>query len=182
MSLVLVAEDDGDLRALYTELLEQLGHQVVSAADGVLALELAIQHEPALVLTDWHMPRMDGIELCKALRARFQLRPTRLILHSSDVVPEPWHADLCLRKTGDPWDIQCAVQALLDAAPLAPASGGFIRSLLLKRGRAAPHTRMGITTAVKLRSPGAWSTPGLCSSPSSKDTSSVSVTVSTSVR
>ncbi len=44
------------------------------------------------------------------------------------------------------------------------------------------QTRIGMTTAVNVRSPGACSTPGLCSSPSSKLTSSVSVTASTSIR
>jgi CheY-like chemotaxis protein len=116
MSLVLVVDDDGDLRALYTELLEEHGHQVVSAPDGVAALELAFRLKPELILTDWHMPRMDGIELCKALRRDAPLRNTRLILHSSDVVPEPWHADLCLPKTGDPSTVEHAVEALLATA------------------------------------------------------------------
>lgn len=116
MSLILIAEDDGDLRALYTELLEGRGHQVVGAADGVAALELAFRLKPELVLTDWHMPRMDGLELCKALRRNLLLRHTRIILHSSDDVPEPWHADLCLRKRGDPAHVELAVEALL--APL----------------------------------------------------------------
>ena len=116
MSLILVVDDDGDLRALYTELLEEQGHQVVGAPDGLAALELASRHKPELVLTDWHMPRMDGIELCKALRRNVLLCHTRLILHSSDVVPEPWHADLCLRKTGDPSAIELAVEALLATA------------------------------------------------------------------
>jgi CheY-like chemotaxis protein len=113
MSLVLIVEDDGDLRALYTELLEERGHQVVGAADGVAALELASRLQPALVLTDWHMPRMDGLELCKALRRNVLLRHTRIILHSSDDVPEPWLADLCLRKRGDPTAIELAVEAVL---------------------------------------------------------------------
>lgn len=113
MSLVLVVDDDGDLRELYIELLEAKGHQVMGAADGVAALELAALFKPALILTDWHMPRMDGIELCQALRRDCLLRHTRLILHSSDVVPEPWHADLCLPKTGDPSTIEFAVEALL---------------------------------------------------------------------
>ncbi len=113
MSLVLVVDDDGDLRALYTELLQEQGHQVVGAPDGVAALELASRLKPELILTDWHMPRMDGIELCKALRRSALLRHTRIILHSSDDVPEPWHADLCLRKRGEPWLIERAVEALL---------------------------------------------------------------------
>jgi CheY-like chemotaxis protein len=116
MSLILIAEDDGDLRELYTELLEGRGHQVVGAADGVAALELAFRLKPELVLTDWHMPRMDGLELSKALRRNLLLRHTRIILHSSDEVPEPWHADLCLRKRGDPMQVELAVEALL--APL----------------------------------------------------------------
>jgi CheY-like chemotaxis protein len=113
MSLILVVDDDSDQRELYMALLEDNGYEVVGAPDGLAALELAARLRPVLVLTDWHMPRMDGIELCKALRRSPLLHETRLILHSSDIVPEPWHADLCLQKRGEPALIEDAVAALL---------------------------------------------------------------------
>jgi CheY-like chemotaxis protein len=93
MSLVLVVDDDIDLLNLYTDLLEEMGLEVISALDGVDALRLAIERKPQLVLTDWRMPRMDGIELCKALKRSSLLGRTRLILHSSEAIPEPWCAE-----------------------------------------------------------------------------------------
>jgi two-component system sensor histidine kinase/response regulator len=113
MSLVIVVDDDRDMRCLYTDILEGLGLDVVCARDGVEALRLAVELKPELVFTDWHMPRMDGIELCEALRSQAQLSHTRLILHSSDVITEPWHADVCLRKACSLERIELAVNALL---------------------------------------------------------------------
>jgi CheY-like chemotaxis protein len=114
MSLVIVVDDDRDVLCLYTDILETLGLEVVCARDGVEALKLAIELKPELVFTDWHMPRMDGIELCQALRSNVQLSSTRLILHSSDVITEPWHADVCLRKACSLERIELVVNALLD--------------------------------------------------------------------
>jgi two-component system sensor histidine kinase/response regulator len=131
MSLVLVVDDDGDQRELYMGLLEAEGHQAVGAPDGLAALELACQLRPALVLTDWRMPRMDGIELCKALRRNELLRNVRIILHSSSEVPEPWHADLCLLKQGDFPAIEAAVKALL-----APSMNASVKGAL-----GSPHAR-----------------------------------------
>jgi CheY-like chemotaxis protein len=113
MSLVLVVDDDPDQRALFTELLEAMGHQVIDAPNGEVALELACQLEPDLVLTDWHMPRMDGLTLCQKLRQNARLCGTRVILHSSELVPQPCYADAWCMKQGDPGLIEDMVSALL---------------------------------------------------------------------
>lgn len=68
MSLILVVEDDDDIRDYLVLRLERLGHDVVAAADGQSGLELAGRRRPDLVVTDWAMPRLTGIELCAALR------------------------------------------------------------------------------------------------------------------
>ncbi len=68
MSLILVVEDDDDIRDYLVLRLERLGHDVVAAADGQSGLELAELRRPDLVVTDWAMPRLTGIELCAALR------------------------------------------------------------------------------------------------------------------
>ena len=68
MSLILVVEDDDDIRDYLVLRLERLGHDVVAAADGQSGLELAERRRPDLVVTDWNMPRLTGIELCTALR------------------------------------------------------------------------------------------------------------------
>ena len=67
---VLLAEDDPTARVLMQALLTKiLGHQVYCAGNGREALALALEVMPHIVLTDWLMPVMDGLEFCRALRA-----------------------------------------------------------------------------------------------------------------
>ena len=68
MSLILVVEDDDDIRDYLVLRLQRLGHDVVAAADGQSGLELAEIRRPDLVVTDWSMPRLTGIQLCAAIR------------------------------------------------------------------------------------------------------------------
>lgn len=66
---VLVVDDDPTLRALLRGTLEKLGTEVFEAADGHDGLQRALEVEPHMMIIDWLMPGMDGIELVKALRA-----------------------------------------------------------------------------------------------------------------
>jgi len=65
---VLVVEDDRVLRTLLGNWLTAAGHQVSLAQDGSEALKMADLYRPQVVITDWDMPKMDGIALCRALR------------------------------------------------------------------------------------------------------------------
>ena len=67
--LVLIADDDPDIQALVAFRLERAGLRTVRAADGQAALELALADPPDLAVVDWSMPKLDGIELTRALRA-----------------------------------------------------------------------------------------------------------------
>lgn len=67
---VLVADDDDAARRLLEVLLDSQSDCVVrSARNGQEALELALEFMPHVLVTDWHMPVMDGIDLCQALRS-----------------------------------------------------------------------------------------------------------------
>src|SRR5579884_1557640 len=66
---VLVAEDDPVGRRLLESYLRQWGHEVTAAADGAAAWQLFQSEEFALLLTDWVMPEMDGLELIRRVRA-----------------------------------------------------------------------------------------------------------------
>lgn len=83
MSKVLVAEDEPALLDSYTEIIRALGHECVGALDGSHALELARQHEPDLVLTDYMMPGKTGIQLLRALRVDPALDYVPVILLSA---------------------------------------------------------------------------------------------------
>jgi len=67
---ILAVEDDAVSRAVLRQALKRLGHETVEAADGESAWEL-LQHEPVrVIVSDWMMPRSDGLDLCRRIRAR----------------------------------------------------------------------------------------------------------------
>jgi CheY-like chemotaxis protein len=69
MAKILIAEDEPDIRNLITFTLRFAGHEVAAAQNGVEALELATAVMPDLILMDVRMPRMDGYEACKRIKA-----------------------------------------------------------------------------------------------------------------
>lgn len=66
---VLVADDDPTIVALLTATLQQDGFRVLTAGDGETALRMARSEQPALILLDWRMPGLEGLEVARALRA-----------------------------------------------------------------------------------------------------------------
>ncbi|MGH2906832.1 MAG: response regulator transcription factor [Solirubrobacterales bacterium] len=66
--LVLVADDNEDIRQLLTARLSTRGFRVISAADGQAALESVLEHRPAIAVLDWVMPIIQGHELCVKLK------------------------------------------------------------------------------------------------------------------
>jgi two-component system response regulator MprA len=67
--MILVAEDDQDVAGSLEAALTRDGHTVVTVADGVAALYEAGQSRPDLIVLDVLMPRLDGLEVCRRLRA-----------------------------------------------------------------------------------------------------------------
>lgn len=68
--VVLVVEDDPDTRSVFAQVLtDELGEPVVVARDGPEALELARKHRPAVVVLDIGLPKVDGYEVARRLRA-----------------------------------------------------------------------------------------------------------------
>ena len=69
---ILIADDSRVMRQIVTRTLRQAGfgdHDLVEAADGREALELIISERPDLVISDWNMPEMTGVEVLRNLRA-----------------------------------------------------------------------------------------------------------------
>jgi diguanylate cyclase (GGDEF)-like protein len=65
---VLAVDDDPMSLMLLARTLEKAGHEVQTAANGSDALQQALETSPQVVIADWMMPEMDGLELCRALR------------------------------------------------------------------------------------------------------------------
>ena len=78
---VLIAEDDVTSRLLLKRVLEGWGYEVIATKDGAEAWEaLQADDGPRLAILDWMMPQMDGVDVCRRVRARETLQPPYLIL------------------------------------------------------------------------------------------------------
>jgi len=79
---VVLAEDDGDLRAVYATYLRAAGFKVLEAAHGKEALELVREHRPALLLLDIWMPVLNGFEVLDELRHDSAAGHTKVVMLS----------------------------------------------------------------------------------------------------
>ncbi|MGB6376145.1 MAG: response regulator, partial [Syntrophobacteria bacterium] len=68
---VLCVDDDPGIRELLHEIITRLGHRMITAVDGIDALEKLAADHFDIVITDINMPRMDGIELIKRIKTDF---------------------------------------------------------------------------------------------------------------
>jgi two-component system, OmpR family, phosphate regulon response regulator PhoB len=78
--LILIAEDEAPLMTLLRYNVEKEGYRAVEACDGELALMLAEEEVPDLVLLDWMLPKVSGIEVCRRLRSRAETRNVPIIM------------------------------------------------------------------------------------------------------
>jgi CheY-like chemotaxis protein len=65
---ILIADDDSLVRSIMRASLEDDGHSVIEAENGIEAQRLCLQHRPDLMILDVIMPALDGYELCRELR------------------------------------------------------------------------------------------------------------------
>jgi CheY-like chemotaxis protein len=65
---ILVADDESHILNVVSLKLSNAGYVVVTASDGQEAFELATAQRPDLIITDYHMPLLSGLELCQKLR------------------------------------------------------------------------------------------------------------------
>jgi CheY-like chemotaxis protein len=116
---VLVVDDDPFIRKLVTTTLEDVSRFALhEAADGIEALEVAARAQPAIVFLDVDMPRLDGIETCRQLRADPETSDATIVMltasHGSRVqsAAEEAGADLFLTKPFSPLDLLRLVDRL----------------------------------------------------------------------
>jgi len=69
MALILVVDDEYLLTMMLADILEDEGHEVEVASNGQIALQCAVEKHPALIVTDFMMPVMTGLELANAIKA-----------------------------------------------------------------------------------------------------------------
>lgn len=66
---VLIVEDEPDTLFILSKLLQKNGYEVASAKNGKVALEMLDSFKPLVVLADWTMPELDGLELCRRMKS-----------------------------------------------------------------------------------------------------------------
>jgi DNA-binding response OmpR family regulator len=81
---VLVVEDHGPLRTQVVALLLDAGHAVEEASDGRLALQMALERPPDVLVLDLGLPGLDGVQLCRALRESASVHVPVLMLTARD--------------------------------------------------------------------------------------------------
>ncbi|MBI4369344.1 MAG: response regulator [Elusimicrobia bacterium] len=119
MPKVLVVDDESDFRMVLVHILGRAGYQVVEAKDGVEGFDLAHRERPDLVIVDWNMPRMTGIEMCQALRRDPDFEKIAIIMLTVRQLDtdhaEGVHrgADLYLTKPIEPVELLNRIKALL---------------------------------------------------------------------
>jgi DNA-binding response OmpR family regulator len=123
--LVLVADDEEDIRALVAFRLRRAGYDVITAADGAEALTLATTRLPDLIVLDMMMPKATGLEVTRSLRGQDSTKDIPVILltaraQEADVASGfEAGADDYVKKPFSPKDLQSRVQTLLERRPAA---------------------------------------------------------------
>jgi two-component system response regulator MtrA len=117
MHTILIVDDEPVVRALLTAALESAGSRLVEAADGSEALEAAWREQPDMVLLDVGLPKLNGIDVCAALKTNPQPPLVLLMTGNVDAVdPDACGADGIIAKPFLPLDILLRVQTELAAA------------------------------------------------------------------
>ena len=88
MPLILLVEDNHDIAAMVGEHLEQSGYEVDYAADGVTGLHLAVTQDNDAVILDLMLPGLDGLEVCRKLRAEAGKDTPILMLTARDTLED----------------------------------------------------------------------------------------------
>lgn len=83
MSKILIVDDDLATRLLLKRALEDQRHEVAVAKDGIEGMQLARDFSPAMIICDWMMPKVDGLEVCRRIKADPELNTIFFILLTS---------------------------------------------------------------------------------------------------
>ena len=115
---ILLADDYEPARKAIARLIRFMGFEVMTAVDGVNALEVAVQFQPTLMLIDINMPRMNGYEVVRALRAMPEFAHTKLV---------------ALTGYGQPEDVRQSLEAGFDLHIVKPLNADTLERLLAEQ-------------------------------------------------
>jgi len=140
---ILLVEDEANLRYLARQYLEKQGYKVIEAADGAVAMQIAVAHDKVihLLLTDVIMPGMNGRELAQRI---CEIRPNVKVLYMSgyteNVIGHDGMLDAGVRLLQKPFtlrDLKSKVREVLDATPTPPEVAMYMQSAEPRRAARA---------------------------------------------
>lgn len=86
---VLIVDDFATMRKVVRNLLKQVGYEdIVEAEDGVMALKTLKSQKIDVIVSDWNMPNMTGLELLKAVRADEELAKTPFLMVTAEALQD----------------------------------------------------------------------------------------------
>jgi PAS domain S-box-containing protein len=144
---ILLVEDETNLRYLARQFLEKQGYRVIEAADGAVAMQIAVAHEGVihLLLTDVIMPGMNGRELAQRIS---EIRPNVKVLYMSgyteNVIGRDGTLDAGVRLLQKPFtlrDLKSKVRETLDSTPFRPEVAMSVQSAHAKATQQLPLSR-----------------------------------------
>lgn len=91
---VLIVDDNADSREMLAMILGMHGFTCIQARDGLEAVDLARTHKPAVIVTDVFMPRLDGIDLTRHLRADPELAHIPVVAQTAYITAIDTHREL----------------------------------------------------------------------------------------
>ncbi|KAB7705926.1 response regulator [Bacillus aerolatus] len=114
---ILVVDDEQSIVTLIKYNLEQTGYEVITAFDGEEAMEKALGEQPDLIVLDWMLPRLDGMEVCKELRQQKVTTPILMLTAKDEefdkVLGLELGADDYMTKPFSPRELLARVKAIL---------------------------------------------------------------------
>ncbi len=141
MARILLVDDDPSLLDVLCMAFEDAGHEVLTAATGLLGHAAALEHRPALIVSDVNMPGIDGFTLCRRLRAAGDDVPILLLtsrdseidealgfeLGADDYVAKPFSTRVLLGRVGALLRRQAVRRDEAVSAPVGPRLVGHLR-------------------------------------------------------
>jgi OmpR family response regulator RpaB len=113
---ILVIDDEASIRQIVETRLKLAGYEVITASDGVEALEQASLHNPSLIVLDVMMPKMDGFEVCRELRKNMTT-PIIMLTAKGDITDRiaalELGADDYVVKPFSPRELEARIKAVL---------------------------------------------------------------------
>lgn len=124
---ILVADDESHILNVVSLKLRNAGYRVLTAADGQEALEIAVAEQPDLLITDYHMPHLSGLELCRKLKQDTSIRPIPALMLTArgyHLEPEDTEQSGILQMISKPFSPRHLLVAVEDVIGKPGAAGG----------------------------------------------------------